>query len=106
MTKQHFLAVLLYLIKTILILRELIQHSSLGSKILVGVSPGVQDVLLLFLGVCPSPGCEWTCRMSCAGGPWVCAVSILVNICTQVDLQAEPLRAQLCSLLQGTLVSA
>lgn len=44
MIEQQFLAVLLYLIKTTLIFRELIQNSSLGSKILVGFSPGVQDV--------------------------------------------------------------
>lgn len=57
MIEQQLPVMLLYLIKTILILRELIQHSSLGSKILRGASPlGAGCSLLLLLGVCPTPG--------------------------------------------------
>lgn len=85
MIEKQFLVVLLYLIKTILILRELIQHSSLRIKSWLVSPPWVQGApCCCSLVSAPSQAARWTCRMGCAGGPWVCAVSILTNICSQV----------------------
>lgn len=66
MIEQQFLVVALYLIKTILVLKELIQDSSLGGKILLFVSPWVQDAPAAAPWCLPHP--SWTCRMS----PGVC----------------------------------
>lgn len=109
MSEQQFLVVLLYLIKNILNLRELIQHHSLRKKpSLFSQSPFSPEV---FPGTCslvsaPLQTARWMMISAGWADTGICTSRLTTAVRNYVYLLAGPLTDWLCSLwLQGTHVS-